>query len=465
MDSSSYGSLPRHYQKAMEALQLSRSSASPHHHARIAAAAARTAMVGGASVGGSAAGINSAINGASNEMLAYGANRSQSVNQQKSGNDRPSQWTALDLGGMQIKNVSDSLFQYTFLTTLYLNHNNLNYLPASISRLRSLTCLDVSGNKLTAVPPELGLVVSLRELLLFDNQLTFLPVQLGSLFQLELLGIEGNPLPETIVSVNMKDGASGVIMLLRENITASKYASDPYSTALSIFTLLQNDVIEFQQLAIHRPDVRKTEDIFNRVMIKDNIAVIAVLESKQNPANKILVANAHLHWDPAYSDVKLMQTAMLVEEIQRISSSFAAKSNDSTALPVLICGDFNSLPSSGVYELLSRGSVAQDHQDFGTHSYGSYTAEGLSHRLSLKSACSVNGVELDFTNFTPSFRGAIEYIWYSTLTLGIAAFLGNLDREYVAKSVGLPDPHHPSDHIPLLVACRWREDKNRKRAK
>jgi CCR4-NOT transcription complex subunit 6 len=147
----------RHHQKQLEHLQLSRQSASPHHHARVAAAAARTGM-----------GTDSAA-GSTNSLV--------------NPNEKPSQWTIIDLGGMQIKNLSSALFQYTFLTTLYLNHNNLTYLSHDICKLKNLVSLDLSGNKLTSVPSELGLVVSLKELMLFDNQLSYLPPELGSLYQ------------------------------------------------------------------------------------------------------------------------------------------------------------------------------------------------------------------------------------------------------------------------------------------
>lgn len=40
------------------------------------------------------------------------------------------------------------------------------------------------------------------------------------------------------------------------------------------------------------------------------------------------------------------------------------------------------------------------------HTYGSYTTDGITHRLGLKSAYgSVN--ELPFTNYTPGFKGEL----------------------------------------------------------
>lgn len=126
-------------------------------------------------------------------------------------------WTILDMGGMQVKNISRGVFNFNFLTTLYLNHNLISNLPPEISRLRGLIHLDLSGNQLTSVPPALGMLTNLRELFLFDNHLTTLPPQLGSLHQLEMLGIEGNPLDEKLRSIARKDGTSGLIAYLRDN--------------------------------------------------------------------------------------------------------------------------------------------------------------------------------------------------------------------------------------------------------
>lgn len=494
-------------------------------------------------------------------------------------------WTTIDMGGMNLKNLSPALFRYDFLTTLYIPHNALAELPPLICKLSNLTLLDASSNKFTSLPAELGLLTHLRELFLFDNHLTNLPPQLGTLYLLETLGVEGNPLPDTLRSLVEKDGTSALISYLRDscpvppppperawltiepdalpssadkrpedsfsllcyNILCDKYATSQMygytpSWALSweyrkelilqevlnygsdivclqevdveayesyflehlsaqeydgvhysksrartmsgdekravdgcatffkssVFALVEQHLIEFNQIALRRPDFKKTEDMFNRVMTKDNIAVVTLLEHRASGA-RLIVANAHITWEPQFRDVKLVQVAMLMEELNKISNDFArlpARMNlaegydkaphysSGAKIPTIICGDFNSEPDSGVYEYLSTGHVEKNHGDFMDHVYGDYAVKGASHGFKLKSAYShVN--ELPFTNFTPGFTGTIDYVWYTAPSLGVQGLLGDLDPDYLSTTVGFPNCHFPSDHIPLMSVLKF----------
>ena len=67
----------------------------------------------------------------------------------------------------------------------------------------------------------------------------------------------------------------------------------------------------------------------------------------------LLVANAHMHWDPAYSDVKVVQTVMFMSEVKNIvdkatrSLKLSSISGETNAVPLVLCADLNSLPDSG----------------------------------------------------------------------------------------------------------------------
>jgi len=206
--------------------------------------------------------------------------------------------------------------------------------------------------------------------------------------------------------------------------------------------------------------MKKTADIYNRVMPKDNIAVVTFLENKLT-GYRVIIANVHVTWDPAFKDVKLVQTAMLMEELGKISEKFArthpptrtpagetppptVKYAEGTQIPLIICGDFNSTPDSGVYELLAKGQVHGDHGDLAGRTYGNFTRDGISHPFSLKSSY-VNIGELSFTNYTPGFSGVIDYVWYSTNSLQVSGLLGEVDDRYMERVAGFPNVHFPSE--------------------
>ena len=67
--------------------------------------------------------------------------------------------------------------------------------------------------------------------------------------------------------------------------------------------------------------------MLGRVMTKDNIALAALLETKdtiyENASNQltkhyILLATCHIHWDPEFCDVKLIQTMMSVDQQKKV---------------------------------------------------------------------------------------------------------------------------------------------------
>lgn len=125
-------------------------------------------------------------------------------------------WDALDLSGQGLKILSGALFQYEFLTKLFLDDNQLSSLGPVLGQLRRLTHLDVSHNQIRELPEEIGMLVNLKELLAFNNGLRTLPDEIGNLFRLETLGIDGNPLDNGLRERFMRDGTKDLISHIRE---------------------------------------------------------------------------------------------------------------------------------------------------------------------------------------------------------------------------------------------------------
>lgn len=225
-------------------------------------------------------------------------------------------------------------------------------------------------------------------------------------------------------------------------------------------------MIEFNQVAMHRPDIR-TEDMFNRVMARDNIAAVAELEFARSGA-RVLVANGHIYWDHRLRDVKLVQIGLLMEELEKIIAQYSAlpaplhadaefnngrgapkydRAENGRDIPLILCVDLNSLTGSAVYDFLSSGEIPPDHEDFMDHTYGQYTTRGLKHRLALRSACASFG-EMKMTNWTPTFHATIDYIFYTPRNLKVTSVLGDVEKSYLDKVVGFPNAHFPSEYVP-----------------
>ena len=83
--------------------------------------------------------------------------------------------------------------------------------------------------------------------------------------------------------------------------------------------------------------------------------MMCVGQASEKP-QMILIATCHIHWDPEYCDVKLIQTMMLVHELRNIIEEVQTNlrprgvQTDCNTLPLILCGDLNSLPDSGICE-------------------------------------------------------------------------------------------------------------------
>lgn len=168
----------------------------PHAHARSHPTVNRSVVAG-------------AANGLSKETDKEERNRAVASHGQAAKDDHV--WTSLDLGGQRLKVLSKPLFNYHFLSKLFLNSNHLSFIPSAIGQLRNLVHLDISQNDLRELPAEVGMLVKLKEFFVFDNNLEMLPFEMGSLYQLEVLGIEGNPLNEDLKSIIVEHGTVELI--------------------------------------------------------------------------------------------------------------------------------------------------------------------------------------------------------------------------------------------------------------
>ena len=114
----------------------------------------------------------------------------------------------------------------------------------------------------------------------------------------------------------------------------------------SHFRQVSRHTISFSQLALQyrhiAPDL-----MLNRVHPRDNVALVVVLQCLESPDDYIMVACSHLFWDPHYSDVKLVQSVLLMRELECLERQMRLKLDGAKEIPLVLAGDFNSTPDSG----------------------------------------------------------------------------------------------------------------------
>jgi len=259
--------------------------------------------------------------------------------------------------------------------------------------------------------------------------------------------------------------------------------------------------------------------------VRDCVATMALLVAKEKETGgdekrkgrPVLVASAHLFWDPAHADVKLAQAERLLAEAadflraeaeaeggrlsgrasddeSALASSSAPRARlvaDST--PIVLAGDFNSVPGSDVHARALRGVLLPRAEAENAEGYEGAEARDRSLRdrslryRSLRSAYadamasgsvssaglkpgetavgfreggspggegsdprgSGSPLEPAHTTVTPGFTDCIDYVFVSedVEVLGAEAIPGAGG----ALAAGLPNANRPSDHLPVTV--------------
>ncbi|CRG92965.1 carbon catabolite repressor protein 4, putative [Plasmodium gallinaceum] len=236
-------------------------------------------------------------------------------------------------------------------------------------------------------------------------------------------------------------------------------------------------------------EIQKNPSIVKR-LLKDNVALVLLLEyiqqyskmydKQEEKQNKklIIVANTHIVANPEANYVKIWQAQILVKVIEYLKINFIKKYE--TIPSLIICGDFNSTPSSAVYQLIYKKTCSRNHEDFNSDKYSLLTDLQLGHNLNLKSAYAIskllsqklnpddyNNLEVFeplFTNYTGNFIGCLDYIFYNDENLNIISTVNIADENqlmqeaqlYQLSNCALPSPIRPSDHLPLIAKFEFK---------
>ncbi|CAJ1936923.1 unnamed protein product [Sphenostylis stenocarpa] len=89
---------------------------------------------------------------------------------------------------------------------------------------------------------------------------------------------------------------------------------------------------------------------FKDIGLRDNVAQLSVFEMCESYSRRLLVGNIHVLYNPNRGEVKLGQIRFLSSRAQYLSKKWGNT-------PVVLAGDFNSTPQSGIYKFLSSSEI------------------------------------------------------------------------------------------------------------
>ncbi len=166
------------------------------------------------------------------------------------------------------------------------------------------------------------------------------------------------------------------------------------------FDMIDYKLVEYQNLVNHLPEQhhqvqqQQQQQNTNRhykhkiqffELCKSNVAQICALKMKQPPPNDrnhrsnnnnvdeyyhIIIVNTHAYWRSNYSYTRLRQFAYLMQQVNRF--------NRGRDWPVVIMGDFNMVPTSQLYALLT----SKETRDSFTNCLQRHDNSSLSEKLS-----------------------------------------------------------------------------------
>ncbi|KAK1126128.1 hypothetical protein K0M31_004769 [Melipona bicolor] len=130
------------------------------------------------------------------------------------------------------------------------------------------------------------------------------------------------------------------------NYLFKKRTNDKKDGLLFLYRSDQLILLDYAKVELYQPGIE--------LLSRDNVGIIAKLAVRKSPEIQLVIATTHLLYNPRRNDVRLGQAQLLLAEIERI----AFLENTMTGakyLPIILTGDFNLKPYSGVYKFIVEG--------------------------------------------------------------------------------------------------------------
>ncbi|GAB1598717.1 2',5'-phosphodiesterase 12-like [Argonauta hians] len=193
------------------------------------------------------------------------------------------------------------------------------------------------------------------------------------------------------------------------------------------------------------------EQLMHKVLQKQTIQQVSILESLAKPGQLLCVANTHLYFYPSANNVRLIQIAVCMRHLEHVVELYKDKGK---SISIIFCGDFNSNPNQGINLFVTTGSIMADFQEWKLNgSTDSLLGMELNHPFSLSSG---SGYPI-YTNYVGGFNATLDYIFYDNLRFDVTEVVPSPDDSEVVLHTALPSVVFPSDHIAQICTLKWKQ--------
>jgi CCR4-NOT transcription complex subunit 6 len=200
----------------------------------------------------------------------------------------------------------------------------------------------------------------------------------------------------------------------KDPTTNSKWEGVGIFFKKSKFELISKYEFYFNMIAYEQVKEGKLNesDLSTHCMMSHNVALCLILKSIET-SKFLIVSTTHANWKWKDVNAQLWQNKTHYEQVQKVSEKF------NQPCETIITGDFNSIPSSKVYNFFSE-KLKSAYQHFPNQNEAPITSDG---------------------------GKVLDYIWYSN-GLKCCEIL-DIPNEFNEKN-SFPSSRYPSDHIALM---------------
>jgi CCR4-NOT transcription complex subunit 6 len=171
-----------------------------------------------------------------------------------------------------------------------------------------------------------------------------------------------------------------------------------------------------------------------------------LLEDNQT-SKRIIISNLHIINKPQLDDVKSLMIYLILKNLSVLSKK--------NKIPLVLTGDFNSMPSSCVYHGITTGETKKEYEfDINPKIKKIEPVIQLPPIYTIFPLIStyykITGKEPRYTNYASDFKDTLDYIFVNDKL----KIIGVLEEVNLDHKTRIPDEEYPSDHILQMAVIR-----------